>query len=80
MSDTDISGDQSGVFGTEEINLVGHDDVGGAKTKRWRWEGKDEFGEATPGQRYWTSDTGLENKVSKSDFRASRCRYFEYRY
>jgi hypothetical protein len=34
MSGTDSGGDQSEVLGTEEINLVGHDDVGGAKTKR----------------------------------------------
>jgi hypothetical protein len=34
ISGADSGGDQSEVLGTEEINLVGHDDVGGAKTKR----------------------------------------------
>jgi hypothetical protein len=33
MSGADSGGDQSEVLGNE-INLVGHDDVGGAKTKR----------------------------------------------
>jgi hypothetical protein len=37
MRNADI-GDQREVFGTAEINLEGHDDAGGAKTKRWRCE------------------------------------------
>jgi hypothetical protein len=34
ISGTDNGGDRSEVLGTEEINLVGHDDVGKVKTKR----------------------------------------------
>jgi hypothetical protein len=33
ISGTDGGSDRSEVLGTEDINLVGHDDVGGAKTK-----------------------------------------------
>jgi hypothetical protein len=43
---------------------VGHDDVGGAKTKRWRCEGKENFGGAKAKQ-HRASDTG----------RASRAKY-----
>ena len=38
ISNTNSGDDQGEVLGTEEINLVGHGDVGGAKKK------KDDFG------------------------------------
>jgi hypothetical protein len=67
MSGADIGGDQSEVFGTEEINLVGHDDVGGAKTKRWRCEGRDDFGEAKARQ-HRASDTGRAILASRAKY------------
>jgi hypothetical protein len=58
-------GDPGEVFGTGEINLEGHDDAGGANTKRWRCEvrgfcrGK---GRAILGEQYWPREKiGLQN-------------------
>jgi hypothetical protein len=67
MSGVDIGGDQSEVFGTEEINVVEHDDVGGAKTKRWRCEGRDDFGEAKARQ-HRASDTGRAILASRAEY------------
>jgi len=68
MSDADIGGDQSEVFGTEEVNLVGHDAVGEAKTRRWRCEGKDGFGKAKARQHYRASDTGRTILASRAKY------------
>jgi hypothetical protein len=85
QNDDFSGGDQS-----EEINLVEYGDVEDKKmilvtVRRQRRGSCDtDTGRAIPGERYRASDTVLETKVcmyiSKSDFRASRCRYVEHRY
>jgi hypothetical protein len=70
---------RSEVLGTEEVNLVGHNDVGGAKkmilvaVRGQRCAEGEKVAIPILGERYRASDTGLKTKVSKSDFRTSRC-------